>query len=76
MKILLIYIGFKGGNIQKWRPNTAVPNLLAPGTSFVEDNFSWATTEGGSGGNASDAERQMRLRSLTRRSPPAVQPGS
>ena len=30
----------------------------------------------GSGGNASNGEQQMKLRSLTRHSPPAVRPGS
>ena len=30
----------------------------------------------GSGGNASNGERQMKLHSLARRSPPAVRPGS
>ena len=47
--------------LQQWSPT-----LLAPETSFVEDNFS---TDGGgrprggdgSGGNASDGERQMKL---------------
>ena len=73
-----------------WRthpPTSAVPNLFGTGDQFVEDNFS---TDGGvgdgSGGNTSDGERwgatgsdgerQMRLRSLARRSPPAVWPGS
>ena len=41
------------------------PTFLAPGTAFVKDNFS---TDGGgvgdhSGGNASDGECQMKLRS-------------
>ena len=58
------------------------PTLLAQGTGFVEDNFS---TDGGGrvgaggfglGGNASDGERQMKPHWLTRRSPPAVWPGS
>ena len=67
------------------------PTFLAPGTGFMEDNFS---TDGGvrgggssgsnasdgggdgSGGNASDGERQMKLHSLTRCSPPAVRPSS
>ena len=30
----------------------------------------------GSGGSAGDGERQMKLRSLARRSPPAARPGS
>ena len=35
----------------------AVPTLLAPGTGFVEDNFSMDGSVGdGSGGNASDGE--------------------
>ena len=41
--------------------------------SFSTDGEGWGD---GSGGNASDGERQMKLRSLTRRSPPAVWPGS
>ena len=43
------------------------PTFLAPGTGFVEDNFSLgAGTADGSGGNVSrsDGERQMKLRSL------------
>ena len=44
----------------------------------MEDDFS--PGEGmagdGSGGNASDGERQMKLRWLARHSPPAVRPGS
>ena len=39
----------------------AVPNLLAPGTSFMEDNFSMDHGGGwrvGSGSNASDGERR------------------
>ena len=59
------------------------PTFLAPGTGFVEDNFSSDGVGGvegvgrdGSGGNASDAERQMKLRSLARHSPPAWRPGS
>ena len=49
------------------------PTFLARGTGFLEDNFS---TEGGcgSGGNASDGERPMKLRSLAHRSSPAVWP--
>ena len=43
----------------------AVPNFLAPGTSFVDDTFStdWGGVGGSLGGNASDGERQMKLRS-------------
>ena len=49
------------------------PTFLATGTGFVEDNFSmaWGDGRGGgqglgddSGGNASDGERQMKLRLL------------
>ena len=51
--------------------------FLAPETRFVEDNFS-------TGGmvqavmrvTGSDGERQMKLRSLAHRSPPAMWPGS
>ena len=46
------------------------PTFLARGTGFVEDNFSTDRGEDGSGGNASNRERQ----SFTR--PPAVQPSS
>ena len=43
------------------------PNYLAPGTSYMKDNFSTASgAVDGSGGTASDGERQM-----TRRSPAA-----
>ena len=51
------------------------PNFLAPDTGFLEDNLS---TDGGGGGdgNASDGERQMKLRSLACHSIPAVWPGS
>ena len=60
----------------------AVPNLLAPGTSFVEDSFS--TNGEGCGGMVqavtqvmgSDGEQQMRLSSLAHCSPPALRPGS
>ena len=48
--------------------------ILAPGTRFVEDNFSTDGRMGwgdGSGSNASDGEQQLKLYS-----PPAVQPGS
>ena len=52
------------------------PTFLAPGTGFMEDSFSTGWGEGdGSGGNASDGERQMKLCSLAHRSPPAVRPG-
>ena len=43
----------------------------------MEDNFSTNLVAGGydgSGGNASDGERPMKLRSLAHRSPPAAQP--
>ena len=49
------------------------PTFLAPGTGFVEDNF---TQTGVGGGNASNGERQLKLPSPARRSPPAVRPGS
>ena len=56
------------------------PTFLAPGTSFVEDNFS---TDGWVGmvqavmrAMGSDGERQMKHHSLACCSPPAVQPGS
>ena len=66
--------------IRQWSPT-----FLAPGTGFVEDNFS---TDGGgddlggnasnggesSGGNAIDGERQVKLPSLAHHSHPAVQP--
>ena len=55
------------------------PTFLAPGTGFMEDNYSMDRRGGegyGSGGNASDGERQMQLCSLACRSPPAVRPGS
>ena len=43
----------------------------------MEDNFSAdGAGEDGSGGNASDGEQEMKLRSLARHSPSAVQPGS
>ena len=40
--------------------------------------FQWTDGGGGdgSGGNGSDGERQMKLHSLARHSPPAVRPGS
>ena len=54
------------------------PNLLAPGTSFVEDNFfrrrGWSRD--GSGSNASDGELWMKLSSMAGSSPLAVQPSS
>ena len=40
------------------------PTFLAPGAGFVEDSFSTDRAGDGPGGNASDGERQMRLRSL------------
>ena len=58
------------------------PTFLAPETGFVEDTFSM---DGGGGGGrvqavmwamGSNGERQMKLCSLTCRSPPAVQPSS
>ena len=53
------------------------PTFWAAGTGFVEDNFSMdGVGRDGSGGNASDGERQMKLCSLTRHSPPAVWPSS
>ena len=59
------------------------PTFLAPGTRFMEDNFSTDVGVGGegdgSGGNVvmgSDGEQETKLRSLARRSPPAVRPGS
>ena len=62
------------------------PTFLAPGTGFMEDNFStdggWWSVEGGGyrgnglGGNVSDGERHMKLGSLAHRSTPAVGPGS
>ena len=72
------------------KPIPAVPNFLAPGTSFVEDSFfhrsrgdglgSNVSYSGGrdSGGNASSVEQRMKLLSLslTHCSPPAVPPGS
>ena len=52
------------------------PTFLAPGTGFVEGNFSTDGDgeEDGSGSNASDGERQMKIRWLACRSPPAVWP--
>ena len=57
------------------------PTFLAPGTGFVEDNFS--TDRGGAGivqavtrAMGSDGKRQMKLRLLASHSPPAVWPGS
>ena len=62
------------------------PPFLAPGTGFVEDNFStdrggvgrgWQCGDG-TGGNVSDGERWGATdeASLAHRSPPAVRPGS
>ena len=49
------------------------PTIWAPGTSFVEDNFSTERSGvrggaggGGSGSNASDGGRPMKLRSFAR----------
>ena len=43
------------------------PAFLAPSTGFMEDSFSMDQGRGdGSGGNASDGERQMKLRLLAR----------
>ena len=58
------------------------PTFLAPGTGFMEDNFS--TDRGGEEAMVqvvmramgSDGEQQRKLRSLTRRPPPAVRPSS
>ena len=53
------------------------PTFLAPGTGFMEDNFALGVGRGdGSGSNASDGAWQMKLRSLTHRSLPAVRPSS
>ena len=53
------------------------PTFLAPGTGFVEDSFSTDGNEGdGTGGNASDGEREMKLHLLARRSAPALPPSS
>ena len=56
------------------------PTFLAPGTGFVEGNFS---TDGVGGmvqavmrAMGSDGEGQMKLRSLARASRPATQPSS
>ena len=60
---------------------SVVPNFLAPGIGFMEDNFSMD----GVGGvmvqvvmraMGSDGERQMKLRLLSCHSPPAMRPGS
>ena len=64
---------------KKQRSRSAVPNILAPETSFVEDNFSVGQGAGegdDSGGNVSDGEQQMKLCSLACCLPPAVLPGS
>ena len=53
------------------------PTFLAPGTGLAVDNFSTDVVVGdGSGGNASDGERQMKLCWLARHSPPAMQHSS
>ena len=57
------------------------PTFLAPGTGFMEDNFSTDGGGGGgddSGGNVSDGKRWGAADEalLARRSPPAVWPGS
>ena len=71
--------------VQDWDPlHEHSPTFLAPGTGFMEDSFAmdgggcWGGRwlGGGSGGNASDGERQMNLCSLTCHSPPAVWPSS
>ena len=55
------------------------PTFLAPGTGFVEDNFStngvagWGAGDG-LGHNVSDGGSQVKLSSLAPCSPPAVQP--
>ena len=52
--------------------------FLAPGTGFVEDNFSTDVVGDGSGSNVSDGEqwRAADEASLAHCSPPAVQPSS
>ena len=52
--------------------NQQSPTFLAPGIGFVEDNFSmdWEGVGDGSGGDVSNGERQMKLRSLACRSLP------
>ena len=56
---ILVFISFASGQRS--------PTFLAPETGFVEDNFSMdggGVVADGSGGNASDGERQMKLRLL------------
>ena len=63
---------------------TAVPNLFGTRDRFHGRHFvhwgggdgSGGNASGGSGGNVSDGEWEMKLRSLTHCSPPAVWPGS
>ena len=57
----------QAGLLEQWSPT-----FLAPGTSFMEDNFSTDGGGDGSGGNGSDGEPQMKLCLLARCSPPAV----
>ena len=67
------------GSVPGKSHRAAVPNLLAPGTSSVEDNFSTdgvGMVQEVTRVMGSDGEQQMKLRSLARRSPPAVLPGS
>ena len=55
------------------------PTFSAPGTGFMEGNFSRDGGVGvrdGPGGDARDGDQQMKLHWLARRSPPAVRPGS
>ena len=62
----------------------SVSSSRGPQPFWHQEPVSWKTifpqTGGGKGdgwgGNASDGERQMKLGSLARRSPPSVQPGS
>ena len=69
--------------IQKTSFKATVPNLSGTRDRFRGRHFFHAQGGGwgdGSGRNASDGvgdgERQMKLHSMARRSPPAVQPGS
>ena len=59
---------------------SAVPNLSVTRDRFRGRRFfhGWGGGRGGggSGGIGIDGERQVKLHSLARRSPPAVQPGS
>ena len=60
-------------------PVAAVPNLFGTRDRFRGRQFFHGLGRGsgdGSGGDASDGERQMKLHSLAPRSPPAVRPGS